>query len=896
MYIRCQCSIVYRGNKVDKESGSIIQRSDYRNTTYTNDRKNQRHGQKGRNASHRTSIDRRVTKNEDHCSFSLAVYQDTSGYYLKTLNCTGFHQYHARRDFIRLPSSLLTEEQCQLQADMNSARAKIGVAVNLHFVRSSRQGTPTVLTSQQIDYLCKKKRSKDGARGEGQTDDIYKFLESSGHYYISLLARGPVASSDDGASKSTLFNESSLGTISGDQDLPVVTSEDEKMLRIVNNRRRELKIADSKLMMVGIAYGMPYELEQFGLFHVSLHIDATADTNKEGRPLVTVTSKDSYGRMFFVLRAFLPCEQSWAYKWLFQTVFPVLIGQEVLNKVSIVVTDGDSQEINQLEDAVNKFFPNVYRIRCSWHIIDRGWHKKVNVPLGGHSGRKRPPELKGKKRRKPPLLTPQNKTARTIYRWIFSWAQPSYCESEEEYFVSKALFMKFVQSRQVRVSFGVIFVQSVVTFARENVFPHEERFCYYKRHSLFHLDTHTNCGQEGTNNGVKNCASPVMPQNNLDRAIQTLSLNAEVKSINTSIKLTQKTNGRKLWSDSPTSRHVTDPCESMLQMEWKRASDWIPHRVSRVRWLLIHRLDKPVSHARDWPQEDMDNSDDEKEESDLEMQEQKAHRNKFGPIPRFSRIYEVTVPSDTNVFSCTCCNQQQMGMPCRHIAAVCQDNHSILALDENGFPLSSVQVFWWNQYYLFGLSKAKDHFRIKEVLKSLADSDTLGLVCPESLDSPPTYSCPEHVIESFHTPATDRLLNYDSYEAISAIQLMKDRTNPVQLSNAVPAGMSQLSHLPTDDNNEYPDHDWTNSIEELSDDEDYRDSRRVLSRHYNELSEAFNNSKMKETLETEFKTIMNEYIVKARGTAAVPSTSQGNRVSMLPASSKRRKTHGTNHY
>jgi hypothetical protein len=197
---------------------------------------------------------------------------------------------------------------------------------------------------------------------------------------------------------------------------------------------------------------------------------------------------------------------------------------------------------------------------------------------------------------------------------------------------------------------------------------------------------------------------------------------------------------------------------------------------------------------------------------------------------------------------------------------------------------------------LFGLSKAKDHFRIKEVLKSLADSDTLGLVCPESLDSPPTYSCPEHVIESFHTPATDRLLNYDSYEAISAIQLMKDRTNPVQLSNAVPAGMSQLSHLPTDDNNEYPDHDWTNSIEELSDDEDYRDSRRVLSRHYNELSEAFNNSKMKETLETEFKTIMNEYIVKARGTAAVPSTSQGNRVSMLPASSKRRKTHGTNHY
>jgi hypothetical protein len=38
MYIRCQCSIMYRGSKVDKDTGSIIiQRSDYRNTTYSND-------------------------------------------------------------------------------------------------------------------------------------------------------------------------------------------------------------------------------------------------------------------------------------------------------------------------------------------------------------------------------------------------------------------------------------------------------------------------------------------------------------------------------------------------------------------------------------------------------------------------------------------------------------------------------------------------------------------------------------------------------------------------------------------------------------------------------------------------------------------------------------------
>jgi hypothetical protein len=48
------------------------------------------------------------------------------------------------------------------------------------------------------------------------------------------------------------------------------------MLQIVKNHRLELKIDDSKEIMVGIARGMPFELEQLGLFHVSLHIDATS--------------------------------------------------------------------------------------------------------------------------------------------------------------------------------------------------------------------------------------------------------------------------------------------------------------------------------------------------------------------------------------------------------------------------------------------------------------------------------------------------------------------------------------------------------------------------------------------------------------------------------------------
>jgi hypothetical protein len=67
-------------------------------------------------------------------------------------------------------------------------------------------------------------------------------------------------------------------------------------------------------------------------------------------------------------------------------------------------------------------------------------------------------------------------------------------------------------------------------------------------------------------------------------------------------------------------------------------------------------------------------------------------------------------------------------------------------------------------------------------------------------------------------------------------------------------------------------------------------------RHYNELSEAFTNSKEKETLELELMKVMNDFIVHARAAIAVAASSKGHCISMLPPGSKRRKTHEKKHY
>jgi hypothetical protein len=100
----------------------------------------------------------------------------------------------------------------------------------------------------------------------------------------------------------------------GQEDIDIAGDEEQEMLCIVSNHRRALKIKDSQEMMVGIVFATPFEIQQFKLFHICCHIDATGDTNKEGRPLVMLTSKDVYGKLFIILRASPPTEQSWSFK------------------------------------------------------------------------------------------------------------------------------------------------------------------------------------------------------------------------------------------------------------------------------------------------------------------------------------------------------------------------------------------------------------------------------------------------------------------------------------------------------------------------------------------------------------------------------------------------------
>jgi hypothetical protein len=80
-------------------------------------------------------------------------------------------------------------------------------------------------------------------------------------------------------------------------------------------------------------------------------------------------------------------------RWVFRVVLPKLVGERVLRKINLFISDGDSQETSQLDLAIKENFPHVQRVLCGWHIVEKGWQKycpgERSVELASREGFKK---------------------------------------------------------------------------------------------------------------------------------------------------------------------------------------------------------------------------------------------------------------------------------------------------------------------------------------------------------------------------------------------------------------------------------------------------------------------------------------------------------------------------
>ena len=180
----------------------------------------------------------------------------------------------------------------------------------------------------------------------------------------------------------------------------------------------------------------------------------------------------------------------------------------------MIITNGDAQETSQLDLAIGLFFPHAVRVRCGWHLVDRGWIRHCPGPKSVDKAK----QAKFKR------------IIKTVKAWVYSWMK-SDCEGEEEYTISKSLLYCYLRSPAVVLILTLEGANKITKFIWENIEPSEVNYCFYLRRHLRHYDTYTNSAHEGTNNGLKHCTAAVRPQNNIHKSAAILTDNVSIYGV-----------------------------------------------------------------------------------------------------------------------------------------------------------------------------------------------------------------------------------------------------------------------------------------------------------------------------------------------------------------------------
>jgi hypothetical protein len=493
----CKCGRVYQRGLTDKDKVKT-----FRNGSLHSDRKNSR-GPNGKRMPRRTSSMRPDNANSV-CRMSFTIKWDKNGYYLYCGYGNIKHTNHVKLagKHMTFPKRLVADAERDVVESIGAAKALHAVARNVHFQRTGR-----LLSHSQVRYMHNMAEkitmalSVDGSSinidALSDSERMFEHFKLHGVNYSLLYNHVPTELASNSTSTScqaTVDNNSLTSCLLGMTDGESVSltspsslvsethnvndwlgsstavklppKENEDMLRFANEHRDSYKLENSQKLMIGCAWIHPKEKRLFQLFPEVVHVDSTADTNKEGRPLLTMTGRDSSGKHFTILRVFLPNERAFVFRWLFRLVLPSLLGTKWTKRIKVIITDGDSQETSQLDIAIALLFPDVLRVRCGWHIVDRGWKRKcpgyqlVDVC----------------NRNKFEVVT------KIIKSWLYSWMQPWQCETEKEYNISKSLLFAYMQSLEVVSVMGQQNASRIFQFIRENVEPHESHYCFHKLH------------------------------------------------------------------------------------------------------------------------------------------------------------------------------------------------------------------------------------------------------------------------------------------------------------------------------------------------------------------------------------------------------------------------------
>ena len=345
---------------------------------------------------------------EGTCKVRIILEHDHHTYFLRCGDGNGTHSNHTRMDAAEITtrSKFINESMMDYQKELavaNIGAGQTAAAVNTRF--------GMCLTRRQVAYhqgfaklassLTDANEFEETCATSSDLDIFIQMLKKMGAGFCALYYRNKEASKaelpklkkaktgdeclltrEEDQAGEMLFTET--GNMTGDKGVETaceIARElgllGDDMMKYAPESRVSVNADNSQDVLLAIVWVLPHGKHLFRAYPEVMFIDGTHKTNEENRPLITMGIKDCSGKMQIILRAFVPNERAWLFRWLFQVATPSLLGKVACASVQLLITDGDSQETSQLDQALKTVFKSSQRRRCGWHIVEKGWDRNV---------------------------------------------------------------------------------------------------------------------------------------------------------------------------------------------------------------------------------------------------------------------------------------------------------------------------------------------------------------------------------------------------------------------------------------------------------------------------------------------------------------------------------------
>ena len=759
----------------------------FRETHLVNNKKNGRRvgSQKGgKNLKRRTNS---AILSENPCPFNFRVRVDSVGFYVTLWGSCGvsYHQGHPkfRRDSLPTQKSSLTQEQFDDVMHVNNATVNNGTCREFMVSKFGTYLSPT-----QIRYL----NNLEGEEFSDEFDNLlHAFHESDQIRFNVLYSTKDTHSEEDVVLTTTKI----LGEVKS--EVPLLESKERASLRPVAEsilKERTARGLEEDNVFHCIAWAHEKVLRYFFLCPEVVTFDVTSHTNKNGYHLLTFSCRTSVDKQVVFCRVWLPDQRRASFRYVFQEALLKILPGHVLRRVTFLICDGDAQQNLELRIAVEKLCPNAELGLCSFHLFNNGWNRHV---IGSSNW------LKSRN-------TAWTTFVRRIHSWMYSWTRPSYCQTEEEYEISKHLLIVCLTSKYALKMAGnnKQLIASAIAFIKGYVFPNETHFLFHPRKDKRTLCVATTSAHEGTNNGLKSHAAGVKATHTMNNAAKAMTIqdSGKYSELELIVGSDFRHRNKSKWSNLPTASYLLTYAEGLVLHSRERSKLYRVRRIGASLFQVVYTGDgcddSFVSrYIEDWtPVENGEGGGDDSDD--------KSNQNKSGEedddlidgaemyCPLFSRAY--TVDLNESCSKCDCCHFERAGYPCEHITA-CADAVCIArGTSFEGFQHDSVSVRWRIDYMYWGYQNAESDTE-KDLVKlfhALASDDVKGPKFHHTI--PPSMEI-KPAIEPL--PAQQRIKNYPKDVLPALLKDYKTNRFDMLLSKTKLPPLSKALEDSLDDNN-----------------------------------------------------------------------------------------------